>query len=288
MKRPGGFDPTPPEVGSAASGTTKGPRRTETAAAEAREAAKIARRASRERRTYERAEVRRFTRLSRRRRAVVGVVSGIVVVFGTLLAVAVWSPLLALKTVEITGTARLDAAAVHDAVDDQLDTPLALLDYSLITRQLSSFPLVRSFATEVKPPSTLVIHILERQPIGALADGDGFTLVDPAGVVIERSAERPGGIPLIDIAGAGADSEAFQAAVEVLLAVPGAVLDRLDTISAISRDNVRLTLRDTGGVVVWGSADDSAVKARVLDAALANFPDVAEYNVSAPGQFTYR
>ncbi len=247
------------------------------------------RRAARQRRRFEKSEVRRFTRRSRRRRVAWAVTLGIVVTMATLVAVAVYSPLLALTTIQIDGTSRLNPDDLHAAVDGQLDTPLALIDFDRITEELGDFPLVRSYVTETVPPHTLIIHIVEREPVGSLATGSGFDLVDPAGVVIEKSQARIPGVPLIDIGGEGSDSAAFDAAVEVLIALPQPVLVQLDTIVAGTRDDVELTLAGGGAKIIWGSADDSAIKARILAAALAqNYPNVVEYNVSAPGQLTYR
>ena len=233
--------------------------------------------------------MRRFTRRSRRRRITWLVSGAIVLSMLGLVAVAVFSPLLALREIRVDGTSRLSAPDIVDAVDGQLDTPLALLDMAEVTRQLGEFPLIRSFVTETVPPDTLVIHISERQPIGSVQTPGGYSLVDPAGVEIEKSAARIPGVPLIDTGGADASSEAFTGAVEVLVAMPDSVLSQLDTITARSRDDVAITLVSGGARIVWGSADDSEYKARVLQVALSkNFPGVTEYNVSAPGQFSYR
>jgi len=252
-----------------------------------REAERDARRAARRRRRAERREVRRFTRRSRHRRVVLTVAAGTVLTMAGLVAVCVYSPLLALREITIEGASRIDPADLHDAVDGQLGTPLALLDMDRMTEELGDFPLIRSFVTETVPPGTLVVHVVERQPIGTLPTPGGFALVDPAGIVIERSAERIPGVPLIDVGAEGADDAGFDAAVEVLLALPDPVLAGLDTITATTRDDVRLRIAETGGTIVWGSADRSEYKARVLQALLANVPEASEFNVSAPGQATY-
>ncbi|WP_201276577.1 FtsQ-type POTRA domain-containing protein [Marisediminicola senii] len=254
-----------------------------------RAARRDVRRAARQHRRFERGEVRRFTRRSRRRRIGWSVALGMVATMAILVGVAVYSPLLALRTIEIEGTSRIDEVALYDAVDDQLDTPLALIDFDQLERELGAFPLIRSYVTETVPPNTLIINVVERQPIGSLPSGSGFAMVDPAGIVIERSEERMPGVPLIEIAGQDAGSPAFEAAVEVLLALPDSILTQLDTVTAATRDDVRLTMSTGGAQIVWGSADDSDYKARVLAVALAqNYPNVTEYNVSAPGQFTWQ
>lgn len=285
-RAPASVDPHP---SPAMSGSPLPADRARSAAAAERGAKAELRRAARRRRRYERQEMRRFTRRTRRRRITWLVTGALVLAMFGLVAIAVFSPLLALREIRVDGTSRLSAPDIVDAVDSQLDTPLALLDMDEMTRQLGDFPLIRSFVTETVPPDTLVIHILERQPIGSLQTAGGYSLVDPAGVEIEKSVERIPGVPLIDTGGADASSEAFTAAVEVLVAMPDSVLSQLDTISARTRDDVAITLASGGARIVWGSADDSEYKARVLQVALSkNFPGVTEYNVSAPGQLTYR
>jgi cell division protein FtsQ len=249
------------------------------------------RRAARERRRVERAEVRRFTRRARNRRVAIAAAAGTVVTLIGLVLVAVYSPILALRTITIDGTARIDPGELHAAVDGQLGTPLALVDFDAITAKLSAFPLIRSYVTETVPPDTLLIHIVERQPVGTIQTGDKkFLLVDPAGITVQESVERIPGVPLIDLHGADMSSAAFASVVEVLLALPPALLAQVDVASAHTRDDVSLVLTGVGQGVTWGSADDSAKKAALL-AALIAVTDPARagtFDVSAPGNGVFR
>lgn len=207
-----------------------------------------------------------------------------------LVIVAVYSPILALRTITVDGTSRVDAGAVRSAVDDQLGTPLALIDFSRITKELSTFPLIRSYVTETVPPDTLLIHVTERQPIGQLKVASGYRLVDPAGVTIQDLKAAAPGVPVIDIGTAGASSEAFAAVAEVLLAMPPALLAQVATISAQTRDDVTLVLTGVGQGVRWGSAENSAKKATLL-AALITVTDpstAGQFDVSAPGNGIFR
>ena len=238
-------------------------------------------RAEKARRAYERGEARRFTRRSRRRR-ITWIVSGasllLVVSFVT---GAVYSPLLSLKTIRVEGASRVSSASVRAAVDAQVGRPLALVDFDSITRSLSKFPLIRSFVTETVPPDTLIIRIAERAPIATVATSSGFSVVDPAGIVIESGAERQPGLPLVELGAATRDSPAFTASVGVLLALPLDLLKQVDTVTAQTSDDVTLTL--TGGQsVVWGSVDQSALKAKVLAAVITVGGTTTKYDVSAP------
>jgi cell division protein FtsQ len=242
--------------------------------------------AERRRKREERAEVRRFTRRARRRRLGWLGALGVIVVLVLLVFGAVFSPILALRHVVVDGTQRLDAATLADAVDGQLGVPLALLDEDRIRGQLAEFSLIRSYVTELLPPDTLVIHIVERAPIGVISAADGFLLTDPAGVTIDTTVARPEGYPQIELAsGEDVSGAGFRSMAEVLLALPPAVLAQVDTIAARTRDDVTLTLTGSAQRVVWGSADDSESKAAVLASliALHTGDGPGEYDVSAPG-----
>lgn len=242
--------------------------------------------AERRRKREERAEVKRFTRRARRRRLGWVAGFGVLVLLGLMVGGAVFSPILALRHVVVDGTQRLDAATLADAVDGQLGVPLALLDEDRIRTQLGEFTLIRSYVTELVPPDTLLIHIVERAPIGVIAAAEGFQLTDPAGVVIETTVARPEGYPQIELAaGDDVSGAGFRSMAEVLIALPPAVLAQVDTIAARTRDDVTLTLTGSAQRVVWGSADDSASKAAVLAGLLALHAGdgPGEYDVSAPG-----
>ncbi len=241
--------------------------------------------AERQRKRYERDEVRRFTRRARRRRTGWFVAILTLLAIGGLVAVAVFSPLLALRTITVDGTSRLHAPTLQKAVDGQLGTPLALLDYGTITKDLAPYHLIRSYVTEIVPPGTLVIHIVERTPIGAIPGADGFDLVDPAGVTVESSKTRPAGYPLIQLGHGTIKGAGYASMAQVLLALPSGVLSKVDTITAQTHDDVTLTLIGSSQRVVWGSSDDSDAKAQVLAdlIALHSGSGPGEYDVSAPG-----
>lgn len=254
-----------------------------------REIDKALRAARRERKRLERGEVRRFTKRSRRRRlawlAAAAVVAGLVL---SVVLIA-YSPLLALKHIQVTGTSRLDAKAVEKKLSDQLGTPLPLLDQAGISSDLAAFPLIRSYTVESHPPDSIIVRVVERQPVGVIQQGAAYTLVDAAKVPISSSEKRPDGYPLIAASGGAADVDAdsgFAAAASVLSALPADVLAQVDTIAAKTKDDVSFTLRGNGATVVWGSAEDSSLKAADLGALLKSAPGSSRYDVSSPHSVT--
>lgn len=251
-----------------------------------REITKALRAARKERRRLERGEVRRFTKRSRRRKqawlaagaTVAALVLGVVLVG--------FSPLLALNHIEVVGAERLDPKAVQQKLGDQLGRPLPLLDQAAISSDLAAFPLIRSYSIESHPPDTIVVRIVERRPIGAVQEGAAFTVVDAARVPISSTQARPEGFPLIAASGPAGGDSGFASAASVLSSLPVTVLAQVDTITAKTTDDVSFTLRGSGAMVVWGSAEDSALKSADLTALLTSVPGSARYDVSSPHSVT--
>lgn len=239
------------------------------------------REARKQRKRVERAEVRRFTAQSRRRRrtwlAVVGGILGL----AALACLLAYTPILSVRTIQVEGAERVDSADIVADLAGELGTPFPLVDERAIKAALVGYPLIESYAVEARPPSTLVIRLVERTPVGALETGDGFLVVDAAGVVVESSGSRPAQYPLIAVDG-GMEADGFTPAAAVLRALPDDLFVRVDTVTATTTDDVRLTLRDSEATIVWGSAEESALKAYTLAALMKAQPDYDEYDVSSP------
>ncbi|TQJ32363.1 FtsQ-type POTRA domain-containing protein [Microbacterium sp. SLBN-146] len=239
--------------------------------------------AARARRKALRAEVRRFTGRQRRRRAIwLGVAASFLVLVAVTFGAA-YSPLFAVEEITIVGASSLDTAAVEAALGDQVGVPLALVDDGDVKAALVGFPLVESYTLEARPPHELVVRIVERTPIGYIETRAGFTLVDAAGVGLTTVPAPGSDAPVLTIPG-GVDTPAFEAAGRVMRSLPDTIRPQVTAVSATTPDDVRLTLGGANATIVWGSADDSAQKALVLERVMiARPPDsVSVYDVSSP------
>src|SRR5690606_20828371 len=166
-------------------------------------------RAARARRKALRAEIRRFTQRSRRRRIVwFGAIGAVVLLIGGSVAAA-YSPLFAVEKITIVGASTLDPLALESALAGQIGTPLALVDDSDVKAALIAFPLIETYALEAKPPHELAVRIVERTPIGVIESDAGFTLVDAAGVTLATTQAQPEGQPVLRVSG-GIESDAFE------------------------------------------------------------------------------
>ncbi|MDR5700766.1 FtsQ-type POTRA domain-containing protein [Agromyces aerolatus] len=255
--------------------------RARSAGADVRAAKRDLARARAARKRYERQEVRRFTERSRRRRRAWLIGGGSVLLVSVGMVAIAYSPLMALREVRIEGAQRIQVAEIQGAFAEDLGTPLPLITSGDVQDALGGFPLIETYSTETLPPGTLVVRIVERTPVGVLETADGLELVDAAGVVIERMTERPEGQPVISAG--SVTSEGFRAAAAVIRSLPPEVRAQVVQATAATADDVRLVLAGDA-TVVWGSAEQSPLKATVLAQLMRSAPPetVVTYDVSAP------
>jgi cell division protein FtsQ len=235
------------------------------------------------RKAFERDEVRRFTAHLRRRRVIWLSITGSLVAVLIFVGIGVFTPILALQTITVEGAARVPADQIVTALQSEINKPLPMVNMDSVRQAVEAQPLVKSYSTVASPPHTLVIKIVERSPIGYLPSATGFTMVDPAGVVMENSEERTPGIPLFTVEGDSTKSPGFQAGVDVLESLPSSLAGQVDQVIAKTTDDVTLVL--TGGArVFWGGPENAAFKNHVLSKLLAVNPvgSVSEYDVSSP------
>jgi cell division protein FtsQ len=229
-------------------------------------------------------EAARFRAYSRRRRAILASVIGSFTALILLMLASMYTPLLAVESIRITGTSRLKVGQLQSALKSQIGTPLPMVNSDKIGEALKSFPLIESFSITSRPPHSLVIRITERSPIAEVAVGGTSYLYDPAGV---RIGQRKGSdsYPQIAINGDPANSAEYALAIDVLLALPASLLPRVYSIDAKTKDNVTMQLRGNAGQrIVWGDASRSALKSKVLAALIRNYKksDRVTFDVSSP------
>lgn len=220
-----------------------------------------------------------------RRNVIVAACVTAAIVAGIIVA-AVYSPLLAVQRVSVTGTKLLKPAQVQAALKPLLGTPLPQVSDSRIDSLLKPLVQIKSVRTQAHPPSVLVVQVQERVPVALVKRGKEYMLVDVDGVKLGTTA-NPASVklPLIDGGAGTIGKDLFQATAEVLGALPANVLAKLSNASAKSADAVELKLLD-GQTVIWGNAGEKELKARVLEALLKVPADPANpvntYDVSVP------
>jgi cell division protein FtsQ len=210
-----------------------------------------------------------------RRSVAVSVLVGLVAV----VAAVLWTPLLGVRTVQVSGAQELTAAQVISAAQVPTGTPMVRLDVSAIKYRVHQLPRVGRVDVVREWPSTIRIDITERDPVGYVVEADGNHLVDRTGLDYATIVAKPPGLPRIVLTKITPSDQRTVAVVAVLGALPTQLRSLVLTVGAKTPGSVTLGL--TGGRTIrWGSMDDSARKAQVL-AALMTRPGKV-YDVSSP------
>lgn len=204
-----------------------------------------------------------------------------------LLVTAGWlvffSSVLAVSGVQVTGTRAMSPAVVRRAAEVPLGTPVATVDLDAIGARVERLPAVKSVDVSRSWPDHVRVDVTERTPV-AVVQGHGSSSVlrgvDAQGVLFRQYPSRPHGLPMIRM-GAKTDTDALAEAATVSAALPPRIATQVRYVEVRTVDTISLELR-SGRTVRWGSADDSADKARVLDRLLAL--KASFIDVSVPGQ----
>lgn len=235
---------------------------------------------------------RRFARRQWSRRLVrlgpVLVLAGVVVLAGFVAWLVAFSTVLDVRTVEVSGltsSSGLSAVQVRTAAAVPIGRPLARVDLAAVRgRVLAQLAPIRDAKVTRSWLHGVHVEVAERSAVAVWQDGPTRRLVDIEGVPFRTAAGFHKAVPLVDVhasgKGAGKLPELRTAGAQVAAALPAKLAGRVSSIEVQTLDSV--VLRLNGGVtVMWGSADDSPAKVRVLVALLRHRAKV--YDVSVPG-----
>ncbi len=212
-------------------------------------------------------------------------------VVGGLLATAavvglVWavffSSLLTVTGVDVEGADEVNVGQIRRAAEVPMGEPLARVDLSLVRSRVAALAGIKSADVTRKWPHDLVITVEERVAIAVVEIAGSLRGMDDEGVVFRDFVSAPEDLPRIQTS-SETRREALEEAARVISALPADLVRTVDHVEVETVDQIRLVLRD-GRIVVWGSADESDEKARVLEVLLAQ-PGTT-YDVTVPGQPT--
>ena len=230
-------------------------------------------------------------RLSERRRALrtlrlhrLGTALGLLGAAAVLVWAAAFSPLLALRSGDVTVTGSdgtVQAADVQRIVAAHEGISLVRLDPAAVGREVAdSLVRVRTARVTRSWPHGVRVDLTMRRPIAVHEVEQGYEVLDSEAVVLETVPAPPSGLVMIaGQDGAEPDARAVSAVTGVVGSLDAETLVRVARGSAGATGQVTLVLSD-GARVRWGDASESALKARVLKVLLSQRASV--YDVSSP------
>ncbi|MDO5094387.1 MAG: FtsQ-type POTRA domain-containing protein [Propionibacteriaceae bacterium] len=222
----------------------------------------------------------------RQRRARLLILSAVASVL-VLVGVATWlfgfSSVFAAKQVRVTGVSLLSEDQVSQVAAVDLGRPLATLDLGNVRERVATLAPVDEVKVERRFPDTVEITITERTLSYLWSDGTTLRWVDSEGVVFHEGGEPPAGMVTAQVD--APDQRLLQDVSTVVQAVVPVLGERITLVRATAVDQIEIRL-DDGDTVVWGSADESELKAQVLAVLLKQ--EASVYDVSAPEAPTTR
>ena len=199
-------------------------------------------------------------------------------------AALVWavgfSPLLAVRKVEVVGVPGSEVEAITRLAQVPLGEPLARVDRGAVAARVAELATLADVSIERSWPSTLVIHAEPRVPFLVVQNPQGqLQVVDEGGVAYAQVSAPPRGVPVVHAASSEALSrEALTAAVSVVRVLPPALQRRVARVTVSSANLVTLRIGRTD--VVWGGMDAPERKLAIMTALLKGSP--RSMDVSAP------
>jgi len=222
-------------------------------------------------------------RNDRRRR---WLLAGIAALGVALLATAAWlvlgSDVLGVRTVAVSGNTITNTDDVRRLAELPTGTPLARVDLEGVATRVAGLPAVKTVKVAREWPNTVTVQITERSPLFAIETPGGYWIADDQGVVFKSSADADG---LMVASVSNGDPRLIRDLGTVLSALPAGLRSRVDKVGADTVDSIVLYLPG-GNRIVWGSADQSPLKAQVVVPLLKQQGTV--YDVSAPSNPTVR
>jgi len=182
-------------------------------------------------------------------------------------AVVLWSPLFGLKTVRVTGAVHLGHGEVVRVSGLAKGSRTFLVDEGRVETALSTDPWIQEAAVTIDLPSTVHIHVVERRPIGALAEGGTLTLVAADGSIL-GDIDGAKDLPVIEVLSPVPDDRMREGGTAVLASLEPRILRDVERV-LVSPPGPSVSVQLSSGVQVdFGTPNSLLAKSEVLPSLL--------------------
>jgi cell division protein FtsQ len=197
-----------------------------------------------------------------------------------------FSPLLAVKSVTVTGADDTVNAQVRAVLPDSGGIPLARVDLDSVAASAQAVPEVADVVVAREWPDTLAITVTPRVPVAVTSANGQLGLLDADGDPYLTVPSAPAGLVTVQLAAPGRGDPATKGALAVVESLTPDFKSQVAVLSARTEFDIELTLIDRKKVI-WGEPSQSAQKMQMLPALLAA-RDGTEYDISDPTLVTVR
>ena len=192
-----------------------------------------------------------------------------ILIFGAGSYLLGWSPLLSVRSVEITGAPTKESQlAISRSLDIAQGDKLARVDPRALSNRLRSFDWVESSQVSRNWISGKVsISITTRTPIALYSEpGKPQVVLDSSGKTFATPADIADGLPKVS----AKSVDGGLAAIKVFTALPESFSKNIDRMSAARTNNFLIYGKFQGQDlrIIWGDGQDTDLKVQVIEALL--------------------
>jgi cell division protein FtsQ len=218
-----------------------------------------------------------------KRWAFIAVVGLTVVGLGAVVWLVGFSSVLAVQRVDVSGVKLLGADEVISASGVTVGSPQVLISSAQVADRIAGLSPVEKVQVSRDWPNAITITVVERTATALLPYGTGYLIADANGVVFDGGPKSKSG--LLRVETDPLNPRLVRDCQTVAAALSAKTAKRLKYVSAKSVDSITLQL-DKSQTVNWGTAEQSELKAEVLDALLEQ--EGRHFDVSSPANPTKR
>ncbi len=216
-------------------------------------------------------------------RRVVASVLLVIAVSVIAVGIALWTPLFAVKNIQVHGVKHLSAEEVVALSGLAVGDRMLGIDEHAAGNAIVQQPWVDRVTVSRQWPRTVTIDVTEREAVLFTAEQDGQHLIDADGVAFTI------GDPPQEAVGVSGDAVEDPAIMRQLAAaiafIEQPIRTQLKNVTVVSAYDVTLHLKD-GRSVYWGALQDNQDKARALKTVLSQNGE--KWNISNPQLVTVR
>jgi cell division protein FtsQ len=208
----------------------------------------------------------------------------LVALVGTGVWLVFFSAALSVTKVEVAGNELLSDERVLRIAAVPGGEQLAFVDLADAERRVETLSEVKDADVTRAWPDGVLITITERTAVAVVELGGKIRGLDADGIVFREYKSVPKGMPRVRPT-TSTGTDALKEAAGVVSALPDELAARVDHVEVQTIDQITLVLRD-GRQVLWGSAEESDLKATVLAQLIVAVQAAQVYDVSVPGSPT--
>ncbi|MCE0488193.1 cell division protein FtsQ/DivIB [Ornithinimicrobium sediminis] len=214
----------------------------------------------------------RARRIRRRPLRLVGWLVAVLVLVGAVVGVLLWSPAFVVEDVVVEGAEGQLAEGAVSRAAIPVGLQLARVDTEAVAARVEEDLRIAEATVGRDWPSTVSLTVRLREPALVLdqAGAGSLQLVDAEGVVYDTVSRRPDDVPRVRAPRGDVSPASLAGTLDMQAALTPETAEQVRGLQVLGDGELRFAVGPV--TVLWGGPEDAELKARVLEALLAQEP----------------